>query len=79
MRGAAGGHVTFYGVPGYDEVNGELFFAAAFERDGLRGNEVTIEQSEYTGRTVTIWLDPEGELTSPRLLVDNREEMVEIP
>ncbi len=116
LLGQGTGHVTFHGNPGYDEVNGELFFAAAFEPDGLVGNEVTIEyeiargsrnitfgtaqadtfdvalgswitddirvtldQSVYTGRSITISLDPEGKLTSPWLLIDNREVTVEIP
>lgn len=116
LLGRETGHVTFHGNPGYDDVNGELFFAAAFDPDGLLGNEVsieyeiargstyitsgaaqadtfdvalgswitddirvTLEQSVYTGRSITISLDPEGKLTSPWLLIDNREATVEIP
>jgi hypothetical protein len=116
LLGRGKGHVSFYGDPGYDEVSGELFFAAAFEPDGALGNEVTIEyeitrgstfvtsgtaqadtyddalgswvtgdirvaleQSVYAGKTITISLDPEDKLTSPWLLVDNRERTIEIP
>lgn len=116
LLGLGGGNIAFAGTPGYDVTAQELYFAAEFRREGLRGSEVSIDyeilrgstlitsgsalagtfdetlnawvtgevrvslpQAEYGGRTITISLDPEGRLTSPTVLMDNRETTVSIP
>lgn len=49
--GQGRGDVDFVGTPGYDEATEELYFAAAFSPNGLRGDEVTIEYEILRGST----------------------------